>query len=165
MSAVLAAPSESTIPTVTVLPSNNAAATPPPRIDVLFSPDGGCEARVVAELGKAKKSIRLQGYTFTSQVVALALADAHKRGVDCEVILDKSNATDKFTAAPLIKAAGIPCWLDEEHMVAINKVLIIDDATVLTGSYNFTRAAESANAENLLVMSGMPDLARAYKSA
>jgi phosphatidylserine/phosphatidylglycerophosphate/cardiolipin synthase-like enzyme len=131
-------------------------------IDVLFSPGGGCQERVVAELGKAVKTIRMQAYTFTSSVVAAALRDAKERGVECEVILDSSNRTDKFSAARIVREAGIPCLIDDSHTVANNKVIIIDDATLLTGSYNFTRAAEAANAENLLVITGMPQLLKAY---
>lgn len=137
-------------------------AAPAGHVDVLFSPGGGCEERLVSELAKAKKTLRLQAYTFTSAKVAKALADAKKRGVDCEVVLDKSNRTDKFTAAVAVHDAGIPCWIDDLHTVANNKVILIDDTTLLTGSYNFTRAAEASNAENLLIITGMPDLMKAY---
>ncbi len=139
------------------------APAPPGRVEVLFSPGGGCEKRVLAELAKATRTIRLQAYTFTSPVIARALADAKARGVDCEVILDKSNRTDKFSAAPTVRAAGILCLIDEDHTVANNKVILIDDATLLTGSYNFTRAAELSNAENLLIITGMPELLKAYR--
>ena len=131
-------------------------------VDVLFSPEGGCEERVVQELGRARKTIRVQAYTFTSSIVARALSDARARGVDCEVILDKWNRTEKFSAARSIFNAGIPCFIDDSHTIANNKVILVDDATLLTGSYNFTRAAEASNAENLLIITGMPDLMKAY---
>jgi phosphatidylserine/phosphatidylglycerophosphate/cardiolipin synthase-like enzyme len=37
--------------------------------------------------------------------------------------------------------------------MAHNKVIIIDNRIVITGSFNFTNAAEGRNAENLLVIS------------
>ena len=42
--------------------------------------------------------------------------------------------------------------IDSEHAIAHNKVMVIDGETVITGSFNFTKAAEENNAENLLVI-------------
>jgi phosphatidylserine/phosphatidylglycerophosphate/cardiolipin synthase-like enzyme len=39
--------------------------------------------------------------------------------------------------------------------------MIIDRETVITGSFNFTKAAEEKNAENLLIIKN-PDLAKIY---
>jgi phosphatidylserine/phosphatidylglycerophosphate/cardiolipin synthase-like enzyme len=36
--------------------------------------------------------------------------------------------------------------------IAHNKVMVIDGLIVITGSFNFTKAAEESNAENLLVI-------------
>jgi phosphatidylserine/phosphatidylglycerophosphate/cardiolipin synthase-like enzyme len=47
---------------------------------------------------------------------------------------------------------GIPTWIDARHAIAHNKVMVIDGATVITGSFNFTKAAEEHNAENMLVI-------------
>ena len=47
---------------------------------------------------------------------------------------------------------GIPTWIDAQHAIAHNKVMVIDGATVITGSFNFTKAAEENNAENMLVI-------------
>jgi phosphatidylserine/phosphatidylglycerophosphate/cardiolipin synthase-like enzyme len=45
--------------------------------------------------------------------------------------------------------------------IAHNQVMVIDDATVITGSFNFTAAAQSRNAKNLLVFMDS-ELARQY---
>jgi len=47
-------------------------------------------------------------------------------------------------------------------MIAHNKIMIIDNATIITGSFNFTKAAEERNAENLLVLKDAPDLVKLY---
>jgi len=47
---------------------------------------------------------------------------------------------------------------DKEHKTANNKIILIDDDTVITGSYNYTKAAEKENAENLLIIRGEADL-------
>jgi phosphatidylserine/phosphatidylglycerophosphate/cardiolipin synthase-like enzyme len=87
--------------------------------------------------------------------------DAHKRGVRVEVILDKSQRTEKYSAADFLAHAGIPTRIDAQHRIAHNKVMVIDGAVVITGSFNFTKGAEHENAENLLVIQSR-DLAAQY---
>ena len=53
-------------------------------------------------------------------------------------------------------------FIDDAHAIAHNKVILIDDDTVITGSFNFTKAAEERNAENLLILGGQADLAGEY---
>ena len=73
-------------------------------------------------------------------------------GVKVEVILDKSQRTDQYSSATFLFNTGIPTKIDSQHALAHNKVMIIDGETVITGSFNFTKAAEEKNAENLLVI-------------
>lgn len=134
---------------------------PPPTMEVYFSPKGGCTDAVVGELDNAKKNIRVQAYSFTSAAIARALVDAHKRGVDVCVILDESQRTEKYSEADFLHNMGIPTWLDCKHAIAHNKVMTIDDSVVITGSFNFTTAAEKSNAENLLLIRS-PELAQRY---
>ena len=87
-----------------------------------------------------------------SAPIAKALVAAHERGVRVEAILDKTNLTDKYTNAPYLAKAGIPIKIDSAHAIAHNKVMIIDNDIVVSGSFNFTKAAEERNAENLLII-------------
>ena len=132
-----------------------------PTIEVYFSPKGGCTEAVVKELGAAKTSVLVQAYSFTSTPIAKALLEAHKRGVKVEVILDKSQRTEKYSEADFLVNVGIPVRIDAQHAIAHNKIMVIDGATVITGSFNFTRAAEEKNAENLLIIRSK-DLASYY---
>ena len=139
-----------------------AAASFSAETTVYFSPHGGATEAIVRELGSAQHRILVQAYSFTSAPIAKALLDAHKRGVKISAVLDKSNQTDKYSAATFLANAGIPVLIDAEHAIAHNKVIVIDDSTVLTGSFNFSKAAEEKNAENLLVLKKAPELAQAY---
>ena len=124
----------------------------PPTIEVYFSPHGGCTDAIIRELNKAKSTVLVQAYSFTSAQIAKGLLNAHKRGVKVEVILDKSQRTQKYSSATFLFNVGIPVKIDAQHAIAHNKVMIIDGETVITGSFNFTKAAEENNAENLLVI-------------
>jgi len=72
----------------------------PPTWQVYFSPHGGCTDAIIRELNKAKSTVLVQAYSFTSAPIAKALLNAHKRGVKVEVILDKSQRTQKYSSAP-----------------------------------------------------------------
>jgi phosphatidylserine/phosphatidylglycerophosphate/cardiolipin synthase-like enzyme len=112
----------------------------------------------------AKTQILVQAYSFTSAPIAKVLVDAHKRGVTVLAVLDKSNETQKYSAATFLVNAGIQTLIDAEHAIAHNKVMVIDSATVITGSFNFTKAAEQKNAENLLVIKDAPELVKVYEA-
>jgi phosphatidylserine/phosphatidylglycerophosphate/cardiolipin synthase-like enzyme len=112
-------------------------------------------------MNAARQSILVQAYSFTSAPIASALVEAAHRGVLIEVVLDKSNKTGKYSEADFVAHAGIPTWLDGKHAIAHNKVIILDEATVITGSFNFTKAAEENNAENVLILRS-PELAARY---
>lgn len=58
--------------------------------------------------------------------------------------------------------AGIPVFIDSRHAIAHNKIILIDGETILTGSFNFSNAAEQSNAENLLILEKKPALYAAY---
>ncbi|HTU25753.1 MAG TPA: phospholipase D family protein [Pirellulales bacterium] len=127
-----------------------------------FSPDGGCTEAAVAEINAAQQMILVQAYSFTSAPIAKALVDAHNRGVQIAVILDKSNRTDHYSAADFVQHAGIPTYIDAQHAIAHNKIMLIDGRTIITGSFNFTKQAEKNNAENMLVIKNRPDLYGKY---
>jgi phosphatidylserine/phosphatidylglycerophosphate/cardiolipin synthase-like enzyme len=119
---------------------------------VYFSPDGGCTNAIIKEISKAKSEILIQAYSFTSKPIAQAILGAKKAGIHVEIILDKSNKSAKYSAGDFTAHMGIPTYIDSEHTIAHNKIIIIDKETVITGSFNFSKAAEEKNAENLLIL-------------
>lgn len=130
-------------------------------IQILFSPNGGCTKAIVNEIDQAKTEILIQAYSFTSVPIATALVGAHKRGLNVQAILDKSQRSEKYTSATFLTNTGVPTYIDTKHAIAHNKIIIIDKATVITGSFNFTKAAEEKNAENLLIIKSK-DMAKLY---
>ena len=120
--------------------------------NVCFSPNGGCTESIVNQIDSAKSEILIQAYSFTSAPIAKAIVNAHKRGVHVEIILDKSNKSAKYSAGDFTAHMGVTTYIDSRHAIAHNKIIIIDKGTVITGSFNFTKAAEEKNAENLLII-------------
>jgi phosphatidylserine/phosphatidylglycerophosphate/cardiolipin synthase-like enzyme len=131
-------------------------------VEVDFSPDMGATDLVVKAIGESRKTIRLAAYSFTSKPVAQALLNAHKRGVDVKVVVDKSQAKARYTSATFLANVGIPTRIDYKYAIMHNKFIVIDDVNVETGSFNFTSAAEHKNAENVIVLRNDPAVAKQY---
>jgi phosphatidylserine/phosphatidylglycerophosphate/cardiolipin synthase-like enzyme len=75
-----------------------------------------------------------------------------------QVILEKSQRTELYSSADFLPNQGVPTTVDANHAISHNKVMVIDGETVITGSFNFTKAAQERNAENVLIV---PDRALA----
>lgn len=135
----------------------------PPSVEAHFSPKGGCTEAVVRELGHARHQVQVLAYSFSSKPIAQALVDAKLRGVHVEIVLDHSNEKEAYSDLHFFMEQGVVPVIDPHHAIAHNKVIIIDGRVLITGSFNFTNQAEHENAENLLVIKGHPELARAYR--
>jgi phosphatidylserine/phosphatidylglycerophosphate/cardiolipin synthase-like enzyme len=123
-----------------------------PTWQVYFCPGGAGTSAICQALRKATGSVLVQAYSFTSAPIAEALVNAHRRGVKVEIILDKSQKAQKYSSAKFLSNSGIYTRIDAAHAIAHNKVIIIDNEIVITGSFNFTKAAEERNAENVLII-------------
>ncbi len=148
------------------LPCAAAEATPSPgtaagaaRVEAYFTP-GDDVARVIAErIAAARRSVHVQAFLFTSRSIATALARAARRGVAVELIGDaKQHESGGFPVLKELGRAGVQVWLQDEYAAFHHKVVLVDAAgpapVVVTGSFNFTQAAQAKNAENIVVISG-----------
>ena len=124
-----------------------------------FTPADDVAGMIVSRIGQARQSVRMQAYLFTDRRIANALLAARKRGVEVEVIGDAAQRDSG--GLPHLRAlarAGVRVYLNGAHAAAHDKIVILDGdsaaAAVITGSYNFTHAAQAKNAENVVVISG-----------
>ena len=138
------------------------AATGGGTITAHFSPKGGCTETIVATIGEARQTLDIQAYSFTSVPIAQAVAAARARGVTVRAVLDKSQRTEKYSSATFLNNHQVPVYIDDKHAIAHNKIILVDGQTLITGSFNFSKAAEESNAENLLVIRGNPELLKQY---
>ncbi|ASU40053.1 endonuclease [Herbaspirillum sp. meg3] len=136
-------------------------------LQVAFTPGDDIEGLIAETLDKARKQVLMQAYILTSKPLTNALIAARKRGVDVRVLVDADqlNKSGRERIADL-QRAGIKVLQETKYKNAHNKVIVIDagnaDATVITGSYNFTWTAQNKNAENILVARKNPPLAAKY---
>ena len=145
-----------------------AGSTATGSIEAAFTPGDRIDNLIIATIASAKHEVLVNAYSFTQRRIAGALVAARKRGVAVQVIADSQQAAalPQNVLAELAKG-GVAVWLDANYQAAHNKVVIVDadtaGATTITGSYNFTVAAQWHNAENVLILRDNRDVARAYR--
>lgn len=135
-----------------------------PSVQVGFSPEGSALQLVLNTLNTAQSSIRLMGYSFTSPEVVRALVGAKRRGVDVKVVLDEKGNQNTVSQAAmnLLVNADIPVRTVDKFKIMHDKTIVCDNKTTGVGSFNFSRAAATANSENVLVLHDMPAVAHTY---
>ena len=125
---------------------------PTDKLNVCFTPPSGCGSLIAQEITKAKSSIFVQAYGLTSRGIIHQLKAASARGVKVRVLIDGGNLSNNKGIFHDLKKAGIWVAFDKMSGIAHNKVMILDKRKVITGSFNFTNAADTRNAENVLLI-------------
>lgn len=146
------------------------AATPIPEASYLvgFSPRAGAQDVVLQAIQSAKSQILVAAYSFTSKPVAMALLSAANRGVQVAVVADaKANDPNsrngrRYTATQFLANKNVAVRLNSQYAILHHKFLVIDGRSVQLGSYNYSAAANSQNAENVLLLRDVPQLAQQY---
>jgi phosphatidylserine/phosphatidylglycerophosphate/cardiolipin synthase-like enzyme len=125
-----------------------------------FSPGGDTKASIIKELQKASKNIKVLPFSFTDKDMANVMIEKSKAGVKIDAIFD-ACMVDQFSAYNIFKANGIFVRRDGNQALMHHKVMIIDDETVITGSFNYSKNAEDNNNENTLIIKSK-ELANTY---
>lgn len=138
-----------------------AATVPNAAIAVCFAPEEDCAAFAVGAIDRARRRILVNAYNLTTgSGIVEALLRARTRGVDVRLIADKRTPCERNTGIDPLAGAGTPIWIDRTVPIAHAKVMVIDGALTLMGSYNWTRNAQR-NSEDLNLVAS-PALAAAY---
>lgn len=138
---------------VSYLSSPSITLTSYKSCEVCFSPHMFCTNRIIHYIENSKKDIFVQAFVLTSKTIAESLISAFRRGVTINIILDGTQIKTRHSLHQMLLDAGIPVSVDKiKKGYAHNKVMIFDGEVVLTGSFNFSKSAETTNAENVLFL-------------
>jgi phosphatidylserine/phosphatidylglycerophosphate/cardiolipin synthase-like enzyme len=121
-------------------------------INVFFSPDNNIDRILRKRIERAQESIHFMLFSFTSDLIGEAIIKRYKRGVKVYGLMDRSGAKNRFSEYVKMKLEGIPVKLGRNRYKMHHKVLIIDGRILITGSYNFSRAANRVNDENIIII-------------
>ncbi len=143
------------------------AAPAPARVEAYFTPGDDVAGVIAGRIEAARHAVQVQAYLFTHRGIAAALAKAARRGVTVELVGDaRQHESGGLPVVKSLARAGVRVWLSGDYAAFHNKVVLVDagtpSAVVITGSYNFTQAAQEKNAENVVVISGSPEVARRF---
>lgn len=136
-------------------PPANAAAR------AYFSPGEACLQAISSELSRARGRADICVFTITDDRIAHAILAAHERGVSVRIITDNDKQYDGGSDVARLRRAGIALKVDESEHHMHHKFAVLDGATLLNGSYNWTRSASAFNEENLIV-TGERELVRIF---
>jgi phosphatidylserine/phosphatidylglycerophosphate/cardiolipin synthase-like enzyme len=118
-----------------------------------FSPGDGCLSTILGELGRTRKSADICVFTITDDRITSAIVAAHQRGAVVRIITDNDKQFDQGSDIERLRGAGVALKVDESEHHMHHKFAVLDGATLLNGSYNWTRSAATFNEENLIVTS------------
>jgi len=130
------------------------------KTEVYFSLYDNPQKTIIKNINGAETFINIAMYTFTDKEIALSLANAQKKGVKVRVYLDRSQRESPYSISRLLVQEGLKVRISSNNYIMHNKFAIIDNRLLLTGSYNWTFAANNKNDENLLIIDDPEIIAR-----
>jgi phosphatidylserine/phosphatidylglycerophosphate/cardiolipin synthase-like enzyme len=139
-------------PRVVVTVVNDDQQTRQVVLESAFAPEGQVADAVIAEIRGAQERIRFMAFVFTSEEIAEAMVERAEAGVVVQGVIESRNAEGPYSQYDRLRAAVHDVLLDGNPYMMHHKVIIIDDQTVILGSYNFSHSAETRNDENLLIV-------------
>lgn len=135
-----------------------------PLCQALFSPDDGIEKKLIDLIDHEQNKMLIAIFQFTDIEVARALKRAKERGVTIEIVADPSCLQDKFNKISLLQALDFTIFVYNaqtgkasmsnrmHHKFIVFDKNIGDKKLVWVGSYNFTKSADNANQESVIVL-------------
>ena len=121
-------------------------------VENYFAPEDKVQREIISEIKNAQQSIEFMAFSFTSTDITEAMANRIGEGVRIRGLFEKRNAGSTYSRDEFLADAGAKIYYDKNPNTMHHKVIVIDDETVITGSYNFSKNAETKNDENVLIL-------------
>lgn len=144
--------------------------TPYPQIEIagvpvenIFEAEGDARTRMIQLIKGAKSSLDVMAFVFTDDDIASAIMARHRAGVPVRMVIETRNLDADGSDVASFRQAGIDVLPDGNPYLMHHKVIIIDQAIVITGSYNFSSNAANYNDENVLILHSS-EIAGQYKA-
>lgn len=135
------------------------ARTPNPRLTIAgveienyFAPEDEVAEKIIAQLEGAERSIYFMAFSFTDDQIGKAVREKFEAGIKVGGVFESRGAGTKYSEYKSMEQLGIDVRTDGNPYIMHHKVFIIDEEMVILGSYNFTRSADEANDENVLII-------------
>lgn len=121
-------------------------------IQIQFASENEVIDVLLNELENAQSTIRFMTFSFTRDDLGIALLSRASAGIDIQGIFETTGSQTSFSEMTRLYCAGLNVRQDGNSGVLHHKVFIIDDSTVITGSFNYSNNAVESNDENVLII-------------
>lgn len=130
-------------------------------IQIYFSPEDDVLNRIIAKVAGAQSNIRFLAFSFTDYPLAKAMIDRAAAGVDVAGVYEKTGSETEGAEMRTFFCAHVPVRQDGNPRFLHDKIIIIDNHLVISGSFNFSSNATDNNDENVIMIDN-PDIAALY---
>ncbi|NLN93276.1 MAG: hypothetical protein GX130_08235 [Candidatus Hydrogenedens sp.] len=130
-------------------------------LECYFAPEDRAAHRILEYINSSRVAIDFMAFSFTSVPIAEAMASRIRNGVDVRGLFERSQTGNSYSRHKFLAEQGATVYLDNNPKNMHHKVIVVDRLHVITGSYNFSKNAETRNDENVLILSS-PDVAACY---
>jgi phosphatidylserine/phosphatidylglycerophosphate/cardiolipin synthase-like enzyme len=117
-----------------------------------FCPDDDCRQQVLQELEQAQHSIYFMTFSFTDRAIADALIAKSDQGLTVKGVMEKQRVNMQYNLYSYLAGHGVDVVADSNPRFMHHKLFIIDNSTVITGSWNPTKSGSERNDENIIVI-------------
>lgn len=149
-------------PTSTSQLGNQAVKINDSGIAVIFtSEDPALEQAIIPLVSSATKSIRFLAFSFTDYPLAEAMIKRSQSGVDVAGVFERFASDTDAAELDTLFCGQVPVRQDGNSSFMHNKVIVVDERYVITGSLNYSTNAEESNDENVIIVDH-PEIARLY---
>lgn len=138
-------------------------------INAYFSPEDNIERIILERLKKARRSVHFLAFSFTSDPLGEELIRLHKKGIAVKGVIEREGSDTENSEYNKLRVEGIAVKIDRNPGLMHHKVIIIDEALLITGSFNFSKGANVKNDENVIILDNaeitgeyMKEFARVY---
>jgi phosphatidylserine/phosphatidylglycerophosphate/cardiolipin synthase-like enzyme len=122
------------------------------RVENLFAPEDDVTSEIARRIRQAKTAVDFMAFSFTDDTIGGAVLARANAGIPVRGVFETTGSETVYCEYDKMKAAGLDVWLDGNPYLMHHKVFILDAATVIFGSFNFSVSAQQDNDENLLIV-------------
>jgi phosphatidylserine/phosphatidylglycerophosphate/cardiolipin synthase-like enzyme len=145
-------PANTPNPHISITTGGDGEQTRQVEIENYFAPEDQASAQIIAEIQGAQSRIRFMAFIFTSDEIADAMLEQARAGIVVQGVIEDRNTERDYSQYDRLRREIHDVLPDGNPYIMHHKVIIIDDETVILGSYNFTNSAEDKNDENVLII-------------
>jgi len=124
-------------------------------VENYFAPEKELAPIIADLISQAQNDIKFMAFSFTHEDIGEAIFDRAEDGVNVQGVFETTGSNTDFSYYPDMAAAGLAnlqVRQDGNPRIMHHKVIILDGATTILGSFNFTGNANDSNDENILIV-------------